>query len=154
VISCKSPLPSLLNIDHRIPGDERHPIGGPQMAQYLLAMLSQRAGREGPGGPFGGFNVLGAPEDGRWGDYVFNQEGRKSRTIVMRNELTCVALDQIITQIMEQGNSSRPVPATEDVVQKLQREVLEEGCESTSRYLSVNVLNIFSCVVGARLCSL
>lgn len=30
---------------------------------------------------------------------------------------------------MEQGNSSRPVPATDDVMTELQREVLEEGCE-------------------------
>jgi len=44
------------------------------------------------------------------GDYVFNQE----------------ALDQIITQIMEQGNSSRPVPATDEVMEQLHREVLEE----------------------------
>jgi E3 ubiquitin-protein ligase RNF115/126 len=54
---------------------------------------------------------LGGPEDGRMGDYVFNQE----------------ALDHIITQIMEQGGSSRPVPATEDVMEQLHREVLEEG---------------------------
>jgi E3 ubiquitin-protein ligase RNF115/126 len=56
-----------------MPGDERR-IGGSLMAQYLLAMLSQRAGREGPGG---GFNLSGGPDDGRWGDYVFNQEGRQ-----------------------------------------------------------------------------
>lgn len=30
---------------------------------------------------------------------------------------------------MEQGSTSRPVPATEDVMQQLQREVLEEKCE-------------------------
>ncbi|KAI0308257.1 hypothetical protein B0F90DRAFT_1681425 [Multifurca ochricompacta] len=93
------------------PGEERQSIGGSLMAQYLLAMLTQRAGRDGHGDPFSGFSFLGGPEDGRLGDYVFNQE----------------ALDQIITQIMEQGNSSRPVPATEDVMQKLQRDVLEEG---------------------------
>jgi hypothetical protein len=45
------------------------------MARYLLAMLTQRAGREG-GDPFNGLS-LGGPEDGRWGDYVFNQEGRR-----------------------------------------------------------------------------
>ena len=45
------------------------------MAQYLLAMLTQRAGREGSADPFSGLS-LGGPEDGRWGDYVFNQEGR------------------------------------------------------------------------------
>jgi len=93
------------------PGEGRHPIGGSLMAQYLLAMLTQRAGREGLADPFSELGLLGGPEDGRLGDYVFNQE----------------ALDQIITQIMEQGNSSRPVPASEDVMTKLQREVLEEG---------------------------
>jgi len=103
------------------PGDERHPIGGSRMAQYMLAMLAQRTGRDGPGGPLSGFNVLGMPEDGRMGDYVFNQE----------------ALDQIITQIMEQGNSSRPVPATEDVMQKLQKEVLEEGSALLERDCAV-----------------
>jgi E3 ubiquitin-protein ligase RNF115/126 len=61
-----------------MPGDERRVIGGSLMAQYLLAMLSQRTGREGPGGPGGGFNLSGGPDDGRWGDYVFNQEGRQS----------------------------------------------------------------------------
>ena len=45
------------------------------MAQYLLAMLTQRAGREGLADPFSGFSFLGGPEDGRMGDYVFNQEG-------------------------------------------------------------------------------
>lgn len=37
------------------------------------------------------------------------------------------ALDQIITQIMESSNANRPVPATEEIVQKLPREVLTEG---------------------------
>jgi len=92
------------------PGEERTPSGGSMMAQYLLAMLTQRAGREGLADPFSGFSFLGGPEDGRMGDYVFNQE----------------ALDHIISQIMEQGSSSRPVPATEDAMEQLQREVLEE----------------------------
>jgi len=92
------------------PGEGRPQMGSSLMAQYLLAMLSQRSGREGLADPFNGFNFIGGPEDGRMGDYVFNQE----------------ALDQIITQIMEQGNASRPVPATEDVMQQLHREVLEE----------------------------
>ena len=60
---------------YRSPGEGRHPIGGSLMAQYLLAMLTQRAGREGHADPFGGLGLLGGPEDGRWGDYVFNQEG-------------------------------------------------------------------------------
>jgi hypothetical protein len=63
------------NTRYRSPGEERHPNGNPLMAQYLLAMLSQRAGREGLADPFSGFSFLGGPEDGRMGDYVFNQEG-------------------------------------------------------------------------------
>ncbi len=58
-----------------MPGEERHPNGGSLMAQYLLAMLTQRAGREGLADPFSGFSFVGGPEDGRMGDYVFNQEG-------------------------------------------------------------------------------
>lgn len=41
------------------------------------------------------------------------------------------ALDEIISQIMENSNSSHPVPATEEVMEKLDRSVLEEGCTST-----------------------
>lgn len=63
------------NTRYRTPGEERSPNGSPMMAQYLLAMLSQRAGREGLADPFSGFSFLGGPEDGRMGDYVFNQEG-------------------------------------------------------------------------------
>ena len=42
---------------------------------------------------------------------------------------------------MEQGNSSRPVPATEEVMQQLNREVLEEACGSISGVLFGYVLN-------------
>ncbi|KAI0734406.1 hypothetical protein C8Q72DRAFT_806178 [Fomitopsis betulina] len=85
-------------------------IAGPLMVQYLLAMLGgrQRNGMD----DF--FPLMGMPEgaeNGRWGDYVFNQE----------------ALDQIISQIMENSNSGHPVPATEEVMERLPREVLEEG---------------------------
>lgn len=58
------------------------------MAQYLLAMLTQRAGREGLADPFSGFSFLGGPEDGRMGDYVFNQEGMCIRLIASKVELT------------------------------------------------------------------
>jgi E3 ubiquitin-protein ligase RNF115/126 len=103
------------------PSEEQPTTGNSLMAQYLLAMLSQRAGREGLADPFSGFSFLGGPEDGRMGDYVFNQE----------------ALDHIITQIMEQGSSSRPVPATEDVMEQLHREVLEEGSPLLGRDCAV-----------------
>ncbi|THH21223.1 hypothetical protein EW146_g286 [Bondarzewia mesenterica] len=89
-------------------------IAGPLMAQYLLSMLASRSPRDGRDDPSNrlGFNLGGeGAENGRWGDYVFNQE----------------ALDQIITQIMENSNSSHPVPATEEVMSKLDRQVLEEG---------------------------
>jgi hypothetical protein len=64
------------NIGYSAPGEDRYPIGGSLMAQYLLAMLTQRVGREGLADPFNGFSFLG-PEDGRMGDYVFNQEGKR-----------------------------------------------------------------------------
>ncbi|KAF9531929.1 hypothetical protein CPB83DRAFT_848048 [Crepidotus variabilis] len=80
-------------------GNDGPTIGGVLMAQYLTALLG---GRD-PG--------LGNAESGRMGDYVFNQE----------------ALDQVITQIMENSNSHRPVPATEDVTENLPRDVLTEG---------------------------
>ncbi|EPT03544.1 hypothetical protein FOMPIDRAFT_1058763 [Fomitopsis schrenkii] len=85
-------------------------IAGPLMVQYLLAMLGNRPGN----GMDDFFPLMGmaeGSENGRWGDYVFNQE----------------ALDQIITQMMENPNSGHPVPATEEVMEKLPREVLEEG---------------------------
>ncbi|KAF5368586.1 hypothetical protein D9758_002188 [Tetrapyrgos nigripes] len=86
-------------------GDDGQPsIAGPLMAHYLMALLGAR------GGPMG--DIFGdAAQTGRMGDYVFNQE----------------ALDQIITQLMEQSNTSRPVPATDDIMQNLPREVLTEG---------------------------
>jgi E3 ubiquitin-protein ligase RNF115/126 len=72
------------------------------MANYLMALL----GHTEPG-------MFGMPENGRMGDYVFNQE----------------ALDQIISQIMENSNAHRPVPAPEEAIAKLPREVLMEGCK-------------------------
>jgi len=102
---------------------DRAVIAGPMMAQYLMALLgAQRPGLTRDGGGLGEdpfteliFGSLG-PHDaegvnGRWGDYAFNQE----------------ALDQIITRLMESANSGRPVPATNEVIGNLPREVLEEG---------------------------
>lgn len=43
-----------------------------------------------------------------------------------------LALDQIITQIMENSNSHAPVPATEEIMDKLPRSILEEGCKYRS----------------------
>ncbi|KAL0576716.1 hypothetical protein V5O48_005283 [Marasmius crinis-equi] len=87
-------------------GDDGPGITGALMAQYLMAMLGHR-------GPFPDMLEGDAAARGRMGDYVFNQE----------------ALDQIITQLMENSNSSRPVAATEEVINGLPREVLTQGCD-------------------------
>ncbi|KAJ2914772.1 hypothetical protein MD484_g5632, partial [Candolleomyces efflorescens] len=91
------------------PGQGEPRITGPMMAQYLHALLGNRD-------PMSALlaaslGVPGVPEQGRMGDYVFNQE----------------ALDQIITQIMDNSNAHRPVPATEEIMAKLPREVLTVG---------------------------
>jgi E3 ubiquitin-protein ligase RNF115/126 len=90
------------------------------MAQYLMALLGGglggRGGSHGPGlDPFAALLGLGGSGNGRWGDYAFSQE----------------ALDQIVSELMENSNTHRPVPAPEEVVDKLPRELLEEGCELT-----------------------
>ncbi|KAH8120038.1 hypothetical protein DFH11DRAFT_1755228 [Phellopilus nigrolimitatus] len=89
-------------------------IPGQLMAQYLLTLMSgSPLGMRGTlpfMGAMGTDNERGVGQ-GRWGDYVFTQE----------------ALDQLMTQMMEGANSTRPVPATEEIIEKLPREVLEEG---------------------------
>ncbi|VDC05814.1 unnamed protein product [Peniophora sp. CBMAI 1063] len=95
-------------------------IGGNLFAQYLFSMLANHGG-QGPNGiPFPGLMGQG-PENGRWGDYVFNQE----------------ALDEIVTQLMENNNTSRPIPVTEEVMQKLDRAVLEKGSPLLDRDCAV-----------------
>jgi len=89
-------------------------IAGPLMARYLMALL----GRDNLTDLFGRGDEL---QPGRMGDYVFNQE----------------ALDQILTQLMEQSNSSRPVPATEEITEKLPREVLEVGSATLEKDCAV-----------------
>ncbi|TCD64318.1 hypothetical protein EIP91_004265 [Steccherinum ochraceum] len=84
-------------------------ITGPLMFQYLAALLAGPGGRNGAGGPFAQMFGPGQ-EPGRMGDYVFSQQ----------------ALDEIMTQLME-NSTSRPVPATEDIMQKLPKTVLEDG---------------------------
>ncbi|TFK77429.1 hypothetical protein BDN72DRAFT_830599 [Pluteus cervinus] len=73
-------------------------IAGPLMMQYLLSLLGPR------------HEPLGRMGPANMGDYVFNQE----------------ALDRIITQLMENSSGNRPVPATDEIVAKLPREVLED----------------------------
>jgi len=96
-------------------GHDRPNITGPMMAQYLMTLLGGPTGRAG-GTENPLFDLLnggdgGDARGGRWGDYVFNQE----------------ALDQVISQLMENSNAGRPVPATDEVIENLPREVLEEG---------------------------
>jgi len=98
----------------RRPGDAG--ITGPIMARYLMALL----GREHLTDMFAR-GMADGPQAGRMGDYVFNQE----------------ALDQIITQLMETSNSSRPVPATDEIVENLPREVLELGSPTLDKDCAV-----------------
>jgi len=91
-------------------------IAGPLMARYLMALL----GRDNLTDLFA--RGMGDElQPGRMGDYVFNQE----------------ALDQILTQLMEQSNSSRPVPATEEIMENLPREVLEVGSATLEKDCAV-----------------
>jgi len=107
--------PTMFN--RRGPGADRLDpgINGSLMAQYLMTLL---------GGPTGSLNEIFArgfgAENGRMGDYVFNQE----------------ALDQIITQLME-SNAHHPVPATEAIMEKLPREVLEIGSPTLQKDCAV-----------------
>lgn len=91
------------------------------MAQYLMALL----GRD----PFSEFlgNTMGA-EGGQVGDYVFSQEGEHAKFTKFLTRRSS-ALDRIITQIMENSNANRPVPATQEIIENLPREVLEAGCK-------------------------
>jgi E3 ubiquitin-protein ligase RNF115/126 len=88
------------------------------MAQYLMMLMGHRAagGARGGNDPFAtllGLGGDGQEPSGRWGDYVFGQE----------------ALDRIMTQLMENANAHRPVPATEEIINNLPKVILEEGCE-------------------------
>lgn len=136
---------------------DRTAITGPLMAQYLMALLTaQRGGGTAARGDIGGdplMNIFGrlalggglgalggglggegqANGGGRWGDYVFNQEGTSmtsSHINVFRNTDNRTALDEIITQLMENSNSGRPVPATDEIIDNLPRETLSAGCTS------------------------
>lgn len=65
-----------------------------------------------------------------------------------------IALDEIITQLMENSNSGRPVPATDEIIAKLPRELLLLGCKritaSCAFYLIYSLLH--SGTIGKRLC--
>ena len=51
-------------------------IGGDLMAQYFLHMLGSVGRGPGFSGPFGFLGRDGGGGSGRWGDYVFTQEGQ------------------------------------------------------------------------------
>ncbi|KAF8236775.1 hypothetical protein L208DRAFT_1450868 [Tricholoma matsutake] len=109
--------PTMSEFIRRGAGPEDGPtITGPVMAQYLMALLGQRD----PSNDIFGRGI-GDLSDGRMGDYVFNQE----------------ALDHIITQLMENSNAHRPVPATEEVITQLPREVLEMGSPTLDKDCAV-----------------
>jgi E3 ubiquitin-protein ligase RNF115/126 len=104
------------------------------MAQYLSALMGMR----------GGVDPLGAGNSGRWGDYAFTQDGEiiihlSDTSFHYLIRLSITALDQIITQLME-SNSTRPVPATEEMIDNLPREVLDAGCASF--HFSIFALNL------------
>lgn len=109
--------PTMADFLQRRPGeDPGAAITGPIMARYLMALL----GREHLTDLFAR-GMGDGPQPGRMGDYVFNQE----------------ALDQIITQLMETSNAGRPVPATEEIVENLPREVLEVGSPTLEKDCAV-----------------
>jgi E3 ubiquitin-protein ligase RNF115/126 len=138
----------LVTFTHRFsrgPGD-RTSGGGlgipPQQAMinHLLFALAQRHTDRQPGiHPLAELLGMYVPanhgqESGRWGDYVYNQEGKPligKWSNWQLNNVT-LALDQIITQLMENSNANRPVPATDEIIEKLPQEVLLEGCKFPS----------------------
>ena len=100
--------------------------------QYLVSLLGQA------NQPLTSMFMGGMPDSGRMGDYVFTQEGECQSLDEMLSLFLIFffhpALDQIMTQIMENSNSHRPVPATEEIIQKLPRHVLEETSTSISHF--------------------
>ncbi|KAJ7170195.1 hypothetical protein C8R46DRAFT_1350073 [Mycena filopes] len=124
--------PTMSDFLQRPPGDGTGAITGPIMARYLMALL----GREHLSDVFARGMGEG-PAAGRMGDYVFNQEG----TLISRYltiPFKCPqALDQIITQLMENSNTGRPVPATEEIIENLPREVLEVGSATLEKDCAV-----------------
>jgi len=91
--------------------------------QMMLQYLAALAGRGGD--PLNGLFPpgMGAPgtHPNVWGDYVFNQE----------------ELDRIITALMENANATRPVPATDEIIDELPREVLEIGSPTLEKDCAV-----------------
>ena len=47
-----------------------------------------------------------------------------------------------MTQLMEGANSNRPVPATDEIMEKLPREVLEEGSQCIASARADHMIDI------------
>jgi len=134
----------------RDPQREPSNISGPLFMQYLLSLFGQADH------PMASMFMGGMPDNGRMGDYVFTQEGDCQPLDQLPFPDLHSALDQIMAQIMENSNSHRPVPATEEIIEKLPRQVLEEASTSISILSSpVNITHFppRSSVVQ-RLCSM
>lgn len=69
-------------------------------------------------------SVLGSPGgSGQYGDYVLDNEGASAPFYWDCGLLIefCTALDQILTQLMEQSQGDKPVPAPDDMIESLPR---------------------------------
>lgn len=125
------------------------PGGIPQhlvMNQIFGALAQRHADRRGTAAANPLAEILGVHrglEEGRLGDYVLNQQGERYPLAEKEEKsTTCVALDQIMTALIENSNAHRPVPATEQVVDRLDHQVLEEGCKWQVRNQPCNILTL------------
>jgi len=96
------------------------------MMRFIQLLATQRQpNQQGQGAQDPFTHILGIPQEGpdggRIGDYVTSQQ----------------ALDQIMTSLMENSNAHLPVPATTEVIDKLDHQVLEEGSELLEKQCAV-----------------
>ncbi|KAG8988373.1 oxidation resistance protein 1 [Tulasnella sp. 427] len=89
----------------------RSPPGGPR---------GEPTGLEGLLALLGGVPIMGGP-GGQMGDYVLDQQ----------------ALDEIVTRLMEQNQGARPVPAPDDIIEKLPRTKIVPGHALTEKECAV-----------------
>ena len=91
------------------------------------------------------------------GETTFSIKKARLAPLCQKNRVLnrlCLALDQIISQMMENSNASRPVPVSEEVMQKLPREVLEAGCTHPflEDYAVIAQASFYSSFIGEGLC--